>query len=86
MSKDIEKAEDEEGSEKEKKGMSQGTKEDIRVYVAVLTGILIATLITIIKIVTLDMNGEKYSSIFGPEQVNMTNSSLSSTTTSPLTN
>ena len=67
----------------ENKGLSQAAKEDIQTYVALLLVVILGTILTIIKIVTIDIHNPDYSNIFYPDG-NNASSSLSSTS-SPTT-
>ena len=62
----------------ENKGLSQAAKEDIQTYVALLLVVILGTILTIIKIVTIDIHNPDYSNIFYPDGKNES-SSLSST-------
>ena len=80
ISKDIEKGEDKKGAEKDdKKGLSQSSKENIFVYVAILLVIILAATLTAIKIVSIDIHSDKYSHLFdsnGEHRTNQTSSEL----------
>jgi hypothetical protein len=68
MDEDIEKGDENKDTkdlQKEgKQGMSQSSKDDIGVCVTILLITLLAIIVTSIKIVLLDMNGE-YATLFG---------------------
>ena len=80
VSKDIEKGEDKKELEKDdKKGLSQSSKENIFVYVAVLMVIILAATLTAIKIVSIDIHSDKFSHLFnsnGEHGTNQTSSEL----------
>ena len=80
MGKDIEKSEEKKGVEKDdKKGLSQSSKENILVYVAILLVIILAATLTAIKIVSIDIHSDKYSHLFdsnGEHRTNQTSSEL----------
>ena len=66
----------------ENKGLSQAAKEDIQTYVALLLVVILGTILTIIKIVTIDIHNPDYSNIFYPDGKNES-SSVPSTSSSP---
>ena len=66
----------------ENKGLSQAAKEDIQTYVALLLVVILGTILTIIKIVTIDIHNPDYSNIFYPDGKNES-SYVPSTSSSP---
>ena len=77
MSNDIESSEvDIEDKKNEKKGLSQSAKEDLQTYLCLILVIVIGTIITIVKIVTIDINDPDFSTIFGDDKHNSTSSNM----------
>ena len=85
MGKDIEKhGSDELGDEDhKKKGLSQERKEDLQTYCTLCLVVLLGTIITIIKIVTIDINDPDFSSIFSPNE-NISMNEIESNISSPI--
>ena len=72
--KDIEKDDQKKGvGEDENKVLSESTKENLLVYVTLLLVTLLAAVITVIKIVLIDLDSDKYSNLFDSNDANNTN-------------
>ena len=78
MGKDIEYGEVELGDkEKENKGLiSEEKQKDIQTYCTLCFVVVVATLITILKIVLMDINDPEFASIFHPNETALNDTML----------
>ena len=85
VDKDIEKGEEKKGTDDdENRALSESSKENILVYVTLLLVTILAAIITVIKIVLLDIDSDKYSNLFksnGEQETNQTSWELEASAT-----